>query len=119
MAEGVYDHRGRGLPSTSISEKCGVAFETFLRDDGTGCKGDRRRFRHSHVRRRFAGLKNWKAVCDGGAVAMDFCSWASCRNCLSPKKRSFAIDDFRNLDLIWGNGLAVNFENINETARFT
>jgi hypothetical protein len=70
MAEGVYDHRGRGLPSTSISEKCGVALDTFLRDDGTGCKGDRRRLRHSHVRRRFAGLKNWKAVCDGDAVAM-------------------------------------------------
>ena len=72
MAGGVYDHRGRGLPSTSISEKCGVAFETFLGDDGTGCKRDRCRFRHSHARRRFAGLKNWKAVCDDDAVAMDF-----------------------------------------------
>jgi hypothetical protein len=72
MAGGVYDHRGRGLPSTSISEKCGVALETFLRDDGAGRKGDRRRFRHSHVRRRFAGLKNWKAVRDDDAVAMYF-----------------------------------------------
>ena len=72
MAGGVYDHRGRGLPSTSISEKCGAAFETFLRGDGTGRKGDRCRFRHSHVRRRFAGLKNWKAVRDDDAVAMYF-----------------------------------------------
>src|ERR1700722_2942 len=72
MAGGAYDHRGRGLPSTSISAKCGVAFETFLRDDGAGRKGYRCRFRHSHVRRRFAGLKNWKAVCDDDAVAMYF-----------------------------------------------
>ena len=70
MAGGVYDHRGRGLPSTSISEKCGVAVETFLRDNGTGCRGDRFRLRHSQVSRRFAGLKNWKAICDDDVVAI-------------------------------------------------
>jgi hypothetical protein len=74
MAGGVYDHRGRGLPSTSISEKCGVAVETFLRVEWTGRKGDRCRLRHSQVRRRFAGLKNWKTVGDGDVVAIGSCS---------------------------------------------
>ena len=98
MAGGVYDHRGRGLPSTSISEKCGVALETFLRDDGVGCRGDRCRFRHSHVRRRFAGLKNWKAVCDDDALAMDFAVGLRA-GIVCLLEMNFAIDDSENWTL--------------------
>ena len=81
IAGGVYDHRGRALPSTSISEKCGVAVETFLADDGTGCLRDHFRLRHSQVSRRLGGLKKWKAVCDEDTAAIDSAAATGFREC--------------------------------------